>query len=147
VTSRRKTPGRNALAPEHRDRRAKLKRLRLVQEAIPQAVAAQEELRPHAAEWVSGVRARILSLWKQVDAVREAVRAGSPLGKLLPVERLNDLAAELERAGHTVTGLMIGDYDVPVPNLLAHVRSVARQFPLAAEGGRALAESDDGASG
>lgn len=93
-------------------------------ERRPQTRAADPaELRRTAAEWLLAVRARVQSLWEEVEAVRSAARdQDSPLRAVLPFDRLNDLASELEQADSAATMLTLVDDGAAMPDLLGALK-------------------------
>ncbi len=83
------------------------------------AITAERELRQHAAEWVSSIRATILALTCEIEAVSEAAAEGTLLSRVLRQSTLNDIAFSLDEADTTALALNVIGYELPVPNLLA----------------------------
>lgn len=118
-------------------------RFRLMKKALPDAVAAEEELREHVAKWAAALRLKISTLAAEVNNVLQAAKPGTVLGRVLDAARLSDVAVDLDEADCAACNLIVAGFDVPLPALLTMVKVVQNRHPLAAEGAKLFAEPSE----
>lgn len=120
-------------------------RAKLLRAAVPQAIAAGEELRQHAAAWAAAIRMRLTVLSAEVNRVLHASQPGTVLSYVIDASRLSALAMHLDQADCEGAALRVDNYDMPIPGLLVMRDYVCTKlFPLAEEGAKIDASEKKG---
>lgn len=130
-------PKRVALTPAVREAK---QRVKFVQDAVRQSIAAQAELRQGAAEWVALLRNKVAALACEVANVQEAAANGTILGGVIDPVSLKHFNAILSAADNAALSLTIADENVPLPPLLSMLNSARKRYPLAEAGSKSPIE-------